>query len=129
MNKLFNKKKHTKNRILKFLSLFSEYRKDKKKLRNLEMQLLQPDPIPKYEGQKATQNLFKKRSIIVSMPNSKHIEQWARHFRINKHVDNNTWDTAFLIELFNLLDSGRVAWDKKTKKYKLKTKDGRKITI
>lgn len=126
--KLFTKKKHTSNRITQFLRLFKKNRSDKKKIRELEMKLLRPDPIPEYKGPKATGKQFQKKSIIVAFQNSKYIEQWAKHFRVANYMNNNTWDTDFLIEIFRLLDSGRLTWDPKKKKFKLHMKN-RKLTL
>jgi hypothetical protein len=129
LKKLFGKKNRQKNLITHFLKLFKKNRGKKSKLRELEMQLLKPEPIPKYRGAAPVKSEFKQRTIICAFPNPEHVKHWADHFKVATYIDNNTWDVDFLIELFNHLESGRLIWDKSQKKYKLKTKDGRRIIL
>lgn len=121
-NKIFKKRGHIQNRINQFLSLFEKNKDDKKKLRELEMRLLQPTPIPQYKGPKVATKQFNKRSIMVAMPDASGIKKWAKHFKVNQYVKNNTWDIDFLLEIFNLLDSGRLHWDSQKKKFYLHLK-------
>lgn len=101
----------------------------KEDIRKIEMRLLRPRPFLSYKGRRPGKSTFKKKSITLTFPTSKNIETWAKYFRVNKYVENNTYDIDFIIEIFRLLESGRVKWNREKKKYYLITKDKRKIRI
>lgn len=107
----------------------AEKAKDKFQLRKLEEKLLKPKPIAPYKGAKTSRTDFKKRTLMLALPNESHIQRWAKIIRVNQYKDNNTWDVDIFVELLNLLESGRLKFDRKEKKFKAVLRKGRKLTL
>ena len=127
--KLFGKKSHSGNLFEHFMKVFEKYRDDPEKLREAELQLLKPKPIPKFTGPKVDRRDFMMRSIRVALPSHEDVLKWGEHFRINTYIENNTYDIDFLLFLFKKMDEGRLSWDKEKKCFVLHTTTGRKINI
>lgn len=122
MKNIFVKKEIQKNLILQFLQLYEKHKGDKPFIRNLEMRLLRPAPLPEYKLKAKPKSEDQKKSIIVRFAKSKYVENWGKHFKVNYYLKNNTHDTDFLIELFRLFDTGKLAWNSEDKKFYLNDK-------
>ena len=123
-----NKRTQEENQIRRFDVMLPGI-KTKQDLRNLEMHLLRPKPIPEYKGAKSGRSAFQKRTLLLAFPNSSYIKRLANFFNINSYIQNNTYDIGFLIELICLMEKKRVKWNKDRKRFFIITKDGRKIRL
>jgi len=127
ITKFIGSKSHQQNLIDRFRVLVKKA-KTKPEIRELEMRLLRPKPIEKYKGKRPGQTTFKKRCILLTFKSSKHITTWAKYFRVNTYVENNTYDLDFLIELFRLMEIGAISWNAKKNTYQfVHKKQKRKI--
>ena len=79
--------------------------KTKQEMRILEMHLLKPKPVPKYKGKKSGRTDFQKRTLLLAFPNQTCIERLSKFFTVNSYMQNNRYDSDFLIELINLLEA------------------------
>lgn len=123
------KKKREMSLMKKFESLSSKLPgKKKEDLRALEMKLLRPRPIKKYRGPTSGWKEYNTRSIRLVFADKDWILRWMKIFRVNAHVEYNTWDIDFIMELIIKLESGRLKWDKKKKHYYL-ISNNRRIKI
>jgi len=113
-----NKTSHEQGLIKKFTELVRSV-KTKTEMRELEMRLLRPRPLRRYKGKRPGQTAFKKRCMLLTFKSNSTVKAWARHFKVNTYVENNTYDVDFLVELFRLMDDGQIKWDRKNKKYKI----------
>jgi len=102
---------------------FSDLIKDKSEaeVRKIEEALLKPVPLPVYKGSKVGRSMFKKRSITLTFPEEEWIDKFADYFKVNKYLDNNSYDIEFLMEVLRLFDKGRLIWDKHEKRFSVKT--------
>lgn len=116
ITKFLGEKSQQDNLLEKFSELVKKT-KTKKELRELEMRLLRPKPFQKYKGKLPGKTTFKKRCLLLTFKSKKQIEIWARHFKVNTYIENNTYDVDFIIELFRLMDEGVVSWNPMKKKY------------
>lgn len=123
-----SKKSKEENTIELFEQLCKKV-KTKKEIRKIEMRILQPKPIRKYQGKKSGIPSYKMRSIVFAFPSQDYITMLSNHIKINTYQGNNSTDVTFLIELIRLLDDDRIIWKKKSGKYYLKTKNGKRIKI
>jgi hypothetical protein len=123
-----SKRSHEESLMDRFSKLVKKA-KSKEEIRDLEMRLLRPKPIKQYSGPKVGRNSFKERCLLVVFPKKSVIERIGKYFRINTYIENNTYDIDFLIELLNQMDSGRIEWNMKKKKYYLRLRTGKKIRI
>jgi len=115
--------------IIEQFNLLLKKAKTVKEIREIEMRLLRPEPIRKYQGTKAAISPFKRRSVLVVFPNEGHINRLAKFMRLSTYQGNNTHDVELFIELFSLLESGRIKWRPKKKKFYFKTKKGKEIKL
>jgi len=125
----FVSKKSREENIIGHFSKICEKATTKKEVRQIEMRLLKPKPIQPYRGKKTGLTAFQKKSLLLVFKTPKPIKELSKIIRINSYVNNNTYDTAFLLELINLINSGRIVWDDKKNKYYLNTKKGRRLRI
>lgn len=116
------------SQIERFEKLYSKCR-SKKDVRELEMHLLKPKPVPKYIGPKSGKTAFQKNSLLLLFPDSKYIERLGKFVRISTYVENNTYDTKLFTELVSLLEKGKIKWSNHKKKFFLISKTGKRIRI
>jgi hypothetical protein len=123
MSKDITKFVSKKSRELSIMEKFHKLIKGKSEseIRDIELALLKPKPLPIYKGSKVGRSQFKKRSITLTFPAESWIDKFADYFKVNKYLDNNSYDIEFLMEIFRLFDKGRLRWDKDTKKLIVKT--------
>ena len=124
-----NKKTGEENQIERFQKMLPKM-KTKQEVRNLEMHLLRPKPLPEYKGNKAGSTPFQKRTLLFAFPNGSYIKRLSKFFTIRPHIQNNIYNINFLIELIRLLEKKRVVWDEDKKRFfMLTTKTKRRIKI
>lgn len=128
ITKLINKRTGEENQIKKFEEMLSKT-KTKKQRRDLEMHLLKPKPVPVYKGDRAGRTLFQRRTILLSFPKESCIEQLGKFFTVNSYIQNNSYDTDFLIELIRLMGKKKIRWNKHAKKFFIKDKNGKSINL
>lgn len=123
-----NKKTGEENQLARFQKMISK-QKTKQDLRNLEMHLLRPKPIPVYKGKRTGRTDFQKRTILFTFPDKLQIDRLAKFFAINTYIQNNIYDVEFLMELIRLMEKKRIAWDKTKKRFYYRNKIGKKIKL
>lgn len=123
-----SKKTREENKIGHFNNLLKKI-DSKKEVRKVEVRLLKPDPIAPYRGKKTGLTAFQKKSLLIVFKTPEPIAELAKIIRVNSYVNNNTYDTDFLLELLNLINSRRLQWDKIKKKYYIKTRSGKRMKI
>jgi hypothetical protein len=116
ITKFIGRKSQEENLIGQFAKMVRKA-KDKNEIRKLEMRLLRPKPIEAYKGPRPGKSNFKKKCITLTFPSTKQVAIWAKYFKVNTYIENNTYDVAFLIELFNLMEQGLIEWKEKEKKF------------
>lgn len=121
------KRTHDESRAKHFEKLIKG--KSSKQIRKIEQALLKPKPIDSYKGPKSGKSSFDKRSITITFPNSEYIKRLAKLMRVNTYMKNNTYDTKFLIELIELMEGGRLRWNKRQECFYFKEKVGRRIRL
>ena len=121
------KRSHDESRIGHFDKLIKD--KSDSEIRKIEQALLKPKPIDPYKGPKSGKSSFDKRSITVTFPNGTYIKRVGRFMRVNTYIRNNTYDTAIPIEIMRLMETGRLRWNKKMKRFYFKEDIGRRIRL
>jgi len=125
ISKFIGRKSQQESIIEKFTKLIEG--KSKEEIREIEMNLLKPEPIPFYNQKKdhKTNNPVHQKSITVTFSDVKYIDLWEKYFKISRNIKNNTYHVGFLIELFRLLEQGKLEYDEKKNRYYRKLSDGR----
>lgn len=126
ISKFIGKKTQQQCKMERFLEMIEG--KSKEEIREIEIMLLRPTTIPFYNEKKDKKvaNAIQQKSITVFFPSPKYIDLWEKHFKISRNIKNNTYHVDFLIELFRLLEIGKLEYDKAKGNYYVKTKSGRK---
>ena len=115
-------KKIKENRNKNTINIFYEKKKhvkSKRDLRNLEMALLKPEPIPKYRGKKTGMSRYQQHSLNLCFPDKNHIQCLGKYMKIYPFLGNNSFDTDILISLLNLLEHKKLLWDSNKKELKI----------
>ena len=123
-----NRKTGEQNQLARFQKMLPE-QKTKQSIRDLEMHLLKPKPIPKYKGKRIGRTDFQKRTILFAFPDESQINKLAKFFIVNSYIQNNIYDVEFLIELMNLMEKKRITWNKEKKRFYFKNRAGKKIKL
>ncbi len=87
--------------------------KSKTEIREIEMKLLVPRPIPKYTGPAPRDVDFKLRAIKFVFRNRDEVELIKRHVKVSHYVENNSQDVAVIVAIFKAIDEGRIKFDGK----------------
>ena len=103
--------------------------KDNKTLRELELRLLKPKPLPPYHGPKTGRTSFKQRSLLLVFSNKTFIERFKKFVKINTYNTNNTYHVELFVELIRLLEDGRLEFSYKEKRFYVRGKTNKKARI
>lgn len=128
INLIISHKSGEENQLSRFEKLLPKT-KTKQELRDLEMHLLKPAPIPPYKGKPAGQTNFQKRTVLFTFPHHSHIERLKHFFTINTYIQTNTYDVDFIIELIRLMEIGRIKWNPNSKRFFAIKESGQKIRL
>jgi len=127
ITKFVSKKTREENVMEKFNGMIKG--KSDKEIREIEMRLLRPRPIPKYKGPKPVRANFKRRSLKLAFQHKSIVDRYEAFIKVNKYVENNTHDVDLFIILLELLENERLVWDGKKKKLYFKNRQGRKLRL
>ena len=94
--------------ILKQFTKLVEKATSKIGIRELELRLLKPKPIPIYTGPKTGRTNFKQRSLLLVFKSKTYIERFKKFVKINTYNTNNTYHVELFVELIRLLEDGRL---------------------
>lgn len=122
-----SKKTREKNVMEKFEKLVKG--KSDKRIREIEMRLLKPAPVPAYRGPKPVRADFKRRSLRLAFSSKTVIERLSKYIRISQYVENNSHDVGMFLELLKLLERDRLAWDPKRKRFTVLVRKGVRVRL
>ena len=113
ITKLLGKKTRERGIMSRFMKLIKG--KSKEEVRDIELALLKPAPLPKYGGKKSSaQSKWLAESITFSFPNKDIVERLGKFIKINTYIENNSYDIALFIEVLKLLENGTLQWKNET---------------
>ena len=122
-----SKKTREKNVMEKFEKLIKG--KSDKRIREIEMRLLKPAPVPAYRGPKPVRADFKRRSLRLAFSSKTVIERLSKYIRISQYVENNSHDVGMFLELLKLLERDRLVWDPKRKRFSVLVRKGIRVRL
>lgn len=102
---------------------------NKQSIRELELRLLKPKPIPKYNGPKTGRTDFKQRSLLLVFKSKTYIERFKKFVKINTYNTNNTYHVELFVELVRLLEDGRLEFSYSNKRFYVHSKADPKTRI
>ena len=114
--------------IVQFIKLVKNT-KSKSEIRELELKLLKPKPIPPYHGPKTGRTSFKQRSLLLVFSSKAIIERFKQFVKINTYNTNNTYHVELFVELLRLLENGRLRYSDKENRFYAHSKTNPKIRI
>lgn len=91
--------------------------KTNEELRELELRLLKPKPLPPYHGPKTGRTDFKQRALMLVFSNKTFIERYKQFVKINTYNTNNTYHVELFVELIRLLEDGRLEFSYKDNRF------------
>lgn len=127
ITKFVSKKNREDNVMGKFHKLIKG--KSDAEVREIEMRLLKPMPIPAYKGPKPVRANFKRRTLRLAFQKKSIVDRYEAFIKVNKYVENNTHDVDLFIVLLEHLESGRIIWDGKKKRLRVTTRQGKRIIL
>jgi hypothetical protein len=88
----------------------------KKELRAFEEENLKPDHLKRYAGEKPIVNEIAKLTVKLIFPSIEELEKFKQHFNVSHYGGTAVTDIRPLLALIDELKSGRLIYNKKTKK-------------
>ena len=119
--KYLGKSSRTSDLIAQFLKLVKQAKR-KDDIRELELRLLKPKPLPPYHGPKTGRTSFKQRSLLLVFSNKTFIERFKQFVKINTYNTNNTYHVELFVELLRLLEDGRLKFSNKEGRFYVHSK-------
>jgi hypothetical protein len=110
--KTFKRIRETRSRDL--IRRFMEYvstAKTKEEIREAEMALLKPKPIPKYNGAKPGLTDVQKKTVTLVFARKKYIDLLGQYIKINKFKGFNSHETELIEALLDMLEEGKLKWE------------------
>jgi len=97
--------------------------KGKKEVRDIELSLLKPIPIPHYKGKRPSKLTdLNKRRVTIYFQNEKVLMRFSRFIKIQTYIENNIHEIGLLLELLKLLEGKKLIWSEKEGHFLMKTK-------
>lgn len=95
--------------------------KDKEGIRETELALLKPKPIPHYKGKKPSRLTdLKRRVVTLYFQDEKILMRFSKFIKIQTYIENNIHDVAIFLELLRLLESQTIKWVEDEKHFTIK---------
>lgn len=101
------------NRVQQFDSLSSKT-ENKEELRELEMKLLTPEPIPEYVGEERRYHINSEHSVKFVFSSQEEMDFFNRHIPIAEYKEKSITDIKIILDLFRAIESGDISYDKKS---------------
>lgn len=101
------------NRVEQFNKL-SENVTNKEELRELEMALLTPEPIPPYAGEERRYIVNSEHTVKFVFPNKASMDFFGRFIPIAEYKEKSVTNIQIILDLFRAIDNGEISYNKKT---------------
>lgn len=108
-----------KNTQEKMMEVFEKKAKNKPKteVRDLERKLLKPEPIPVYADELSKFNIKKEHAFKIVLGSAEEVDLIKKYFYVSYYVEPSIGDMSLLIDLLKALESGKIIYDKKERKF------------
>jgi hypothetical protein len=89
-------------------------KKSQKDKRKLELEMLSPEVIPEYTGEKPKiKSYLDDRTVRIVFPDVESYLMFKRNFRVSKYIEKSVANPTKLIKLVELIDKGLLIYDEK----------------
>jgi hypothetical protein len=87
--------------------------KTKEEVREMEMQMLEPEPIPPYTGEEIRYIVNSEHTVKFVFPNQEAMDLFGKHIPITTYIEKSVTDLKIIFDLFRAIDAGTIVYDKK----------------
>lgn len=91
--------------------------KSKEEVRKLEMEMLEPEPLPMYTGEEIRYIANSELSVRFVFKNEEEMELFGKYVPIATYLERSVTDIRIILDLFRSMESGKITYDKKTGKF------------
>jgi len=103
--------------------------KTKEEVRNLEMNLLVPEPIQEHIGESLRYVVNSEHTAKIVFKTQEDMDFWGKHIPITNYIERSITELDMIFALFRWIDSGKVVYNKKTKDFTITTEKEEKDEI
>lgn len=97
--------------------------KSKEEIRNLEMELLAPEPIPTYIGEARRYVMNSEFALKIVFKDQEEMDLFGSIIPIASYMENSATDIKIILDLFKAINSGTVSYNKKSGEFTLNKKE------
>ena len=84
--------------------------------REFETSLLVPAALPPYGGEQPTADLMEGMTVRLVFPDEESAAVFCKHVHVTNYVEKSTDDVGMLLALLDLVEEGKIVYDRKTGK-------------
>jgi hypothetical protein len=88
--------------------------KNKEEVRELEMAMLTPEPIPQYVGEEQRYIMNSEFTVKMVFASQEDMDFFGRFIPIANYMEKSITDLKIMFDLFRSIDAGKISYDKKT---------------
>lgn len=104
------------NKVEQFDALSNKV-ENKEELRDLEMNLLTPEPIPEYVGENRRYFINSEHSVKFVFSSQEEMDFFSKYIQITEYIEKSITDIKIILDLFRAMELGEISYDKKLGKF------------
>lgn len=97
--------------------------KPKEEVRILEMEMLEPEPIPEYVGEVIRYVMNSEHTVKFVFKNQEEMDFFGRFISIATYQENSITDIKIILDLFRAIDAGEILYNKSNGKFLIVAKE------
>jgi hypothetical protein len=97
--------------------------KPKEEVRILEMEMLEPEPVPEYIGEVMRYVMNSEHTVKFVFRNQEEMEFFGKFIPIAKYQENSITDIKIILDLFHAIEAGEVSYNKGNGRFSIVAKE------
>lgn len=91
--------------------------KSKQEVREMEMEMLEPEPIPEYMGEELRYILNSEFAVKFLFKDQEEMDFFGKFVKIAVYHERSITNIKIILDLFHAIEKGEISYDKKTGKF------------
>lgn len=91
--------------------------KSKEEIRQIEIEMLEPEPIPLYVGEEHRYIVNSEHTVKFIFANQDEMDFFGKHIPISSYIEKSVTDLKIIFDLLKGMDAGEITYEKKTGRF------------
>ena len=93
--------------------------KSKEEIRQIEMEMLEPEPIPLYIGEERRYIVNSEHTVKFIFANQEEMDFFGKHIPIASYIEKSVTDLKMVFDLLHEIENGSILYNKKSGTFQL----------